>query len=208
MHLDVHDLAGISITAPSWAASRKGDPRPGGGTLAGNESPDRRGYGFAVPLLRPYLDQARRVIMSMPGPQGVMPWPAGLPNALRSCARKRNGPWKPGWSTDWPSCTAGDFGPAGRAFGGVFWRVLGPGGAHCSSCRTGPGFGRAPMQRPSVTGGPIRCVSLTNCSGNIVSPPNVTRPRCSRRRPIDASGCAPRRHVWEKTLTFPVGRRS
>jgi len=30
--------------------------------------------------LRPYLKDARRVIALMPGPQGVMPWPSGLPN--------------------------------------------------------------------------------------------------------------------------------
>ncbi|MDJ1017219.1 MAG: class I SAM-dependent methyltransferase [Paracoccaceae bacterium] len=33
------------------------------------------GFGFANPLLRPYLDSARRVIALMPGQQGVMPWP-------------------------------------------------------------------------------------------------------------------------------------
>ena len=38
------------------------------------------GFGFAVPLLRPYLPEARRVVALMPGPQGVMPWPAGQPN--------------------------------------------------------------------------------------------------------------------------------
>ena len=38
------------------------------------------GFGFAVPLLRPYLQDARRVIGLMPGPQGVMPWPEGQPN--------------------------------------------------------------------------------------------------------------------------------
>lgn len=38
------------------------------------------GFGFAVPLLRPYLKDARRVAALMPGPQGVMPWPAGQPN--------------------------------------------------------------------------------------------------------------------------------
>jgi SAM-dependent methyltransferase len=38
------------------------------------------GFGFATPLLRPYLPNARRVIALMPGPQGVMPWPSGLPN--------------------------------------------------------------------------------------------------------------------------------
>ncbi|MEJ1998701.1 MAG: methyltransferase domain-containing protein [Maritimibacter sp.] len=43
------------------------------------------GFGFAVPLLRPYLGQARRVIGLMPGPQGVMPWPAGRPNVSALC---------------------------------------------------------------------------------------------------------------------------
>lgn len=38
------------------------------------------GFGFAVPLLRPYLATARRVMALMPAPQGVMPWPAGKPN--------------------------------------------------------------------------------------------------------------------------------
>ena len=43
------------------------------------------GFGFAVPLLRPYLEDARRVIGLMPGPQGVMPWPAGLANVSVLC---------------------------------------------------------------------------------------------------------------------------
>jgi SAM-dependent methyltransferase len=38
------------------------------------------GYGFAVPMLRPYLKEARRVVALMPAPQGVMTWPAGMPN--------------------------------------------------------------------------------------------------------------------------------
>lgn len=43
------------------------------------------GFGFAVPLLRPYLDRARRVIALMPGQQGVMPWPSGGPNVSVLC---------------------------------------------------------------------------------------------------------------------------
>jgi len=43
------------------------------------------GFGFAVPLLRPYLDDARRVIGLMPGQQGVMAWPAGMPNVSVLC---------------------------------------------------------------------------------------------------------------------------
>ena len=43
------------------------------------------GYGFAAPLLRPYLSQARRVIALMPAQQGVMSWPAGAPNTSVLC---------------------------------------------------------------------------------------------------------------------------
>lgn len=46
-------------------------------------------YGFAVPLLRPYLEPARRVIGLMPGQQGVMPWPAGMPNVSVLCEEAR-----------------------------------------------------------------------------------------------------------------------
>ncbi len=49
------------------------------------------GFGFAVPLLRPFLADARRVVSLMPGPQGVMHWPAGMPNVSVLCAEK-----------DWP----------------------------------------------------------------------------------------------------------
>ncbi|MEM1273119.1 MAG: class I SAM-dependent methyltransferase [Pseudomonadota bacterium] len=38
------------------------------------------GFGFAVPLLRPYLSDARRVVAVMPAEQGVMSWPQGADN--------------------------------------------------------------------------------------------------------------------------------
>lgn len=43
------------------------------------------GFGFAVPLLRPYLGTVRRAVALMPGPQGVMPWPANAPNVSVLC---------------------------------------------------------------------------------------------------------------------------
>jgi SAM-dependent methyltransferase len=43
------------------------------------------GFGFAVPLLRPFLPDARRVIGLMPAPQGVMAWPSGMPNVSVLC---------------------------------------------------------------------------------------------------------------------------
>ena len=47
-------------------------PRIEGKTVAG--------FGFPVPLLRPTLGSARRVIALMPSQQGVMAWPPGKPN--------------------------------------------------------------------------------------------------------------------------------
>lgn len=80
MHLDVQDLRNFyyrSTLGRAAQASIRGRmlemwPEAHGQTVAG--------FGFAVPLLRPYLGDARRVIALMPGPQGVMPWPAGMPN--------------------------------------------------------------------------------------------------------------------------------
>ena len=43
------------------------------------------GYGFAVPLLRPFLAQSRRVVGLMPAPQGVLHWPNGRPNVSVLC---------------------------------------------------------------------------------------------------------------------------
>lgn len=43
------------------------------------------GFGFAVPLLRPFLQRARRVIALMPDQQGVMPWPGEMPNHSVLC---------------------------------------------------------------------------------------------------------------------------
>lgn len=80
MHLDVQDLRNFYYRSAIGRAAQKAVrdrmlriwPEAKGQTVAG--------FGFAVPLLRPYLAEARRVIAFMPGPQGVMPWPAGMPN--------------------------------------------------------------------------------------------------------------------------------
>lgn len=85
------------------------------------------GYGFAVPLLRPYLREARRVVALMPGQQGVMAWPEAGSNVSVLCEE-----------TQWPL-------PTGIADKLVVmhgletcenpgelleecWRILGPGG--------------------------------------------------------------------------------
>ncbi len=85
MHLDVHDLRDFYYRSALGRAAQKVIraqvqafwPEAKGQTMAG--------FGFAVPLMRPYLGHARRVIGLMPGPQGVMPWPAGQPNVSVLC---------------------------------------------------------------------------------------------------------------------------
>ena len=85
MHLDVLDLRNFYYrTALGRVPQRvirevgvKHRPPAAGHTVAG--------FGFALPLLRPYLADARRVIGLMPGPQGVMPWPAGMENVSVLC---------------------------------------------------------------------------------------------------------------------------
>ncbi|WP_299352657.1 methyltransferase domain-containing protein [uncultured Shimia sp.] len=80
MHLDVQDLRNFYYRSTLGRAAQKAVrdevlelwPEAKGQTVVG--------FGFAVPLLRPYLGDARRVIGLMPAPQGVMPWPAGMPN--------------------------------------------------------------------------------------------------------------------------------
>ena len=47
------------------------------------------GYGFAAPLLRPFLKDARRVTALMPARQGVMHWPRGSQNCSVLCEETR-----------------------------------------------------------------------------------------------------------------------
>ena len=80
MHLDVLELrqfyyrTGLGATAQKalQEAVRGLWPQTRGMTVAG--------FGFASPLLRPFLGDARRVLSLMPAQQGVMPWPAGEAN--------------------------------------------------------------------------------------------------------------------------------
>ncbi|RMD95320.1 MAG: methyltransferase domain-containing protein [Alphaproteobacteria bacterium] len=85
MHLDVLDLRTFYYRTGLGRAAQRAVrdqllrfwPEAKGQTVVG--------FGFAVPLLRPYLEEARRVIALMPGQQGVMPWPAGRPNVSVLC---------------------------------------------------------------------------------------------------------------------------
>ncbi|NDH76547.1 MAG: hypothetical protein EBY52_07420, partial [Actinobacteria bacterium] len=85
MHLDVLDLRNFYYRSPLGRAAQKVIRDQLVSIWPEAKAQCVVGYGFAVPLLRPYLGEARRVIGLMPGPQGVMPWPAGMPNVSVLC---------------------------------------------------------------------------------------------------------------------------
>ncbi|QFU07795.1 hypothetical protein PARPLA_02082 [Rhodobacteraceae bacterium THAF1] len=85
MHLDVTDLRNFYYRSRLGRAAQSAIrdqvsrfwPDVTGDTLIG--------LGFAVPLLRPMMGQARRTIALMPGAQGVMAWPRGQDNISVLC---------------------------------------------------------------------------------------------------------------------------
>ncbi|ETD83864.1 methyltransferase domain-containing protein [Rhodobacter capsulatus] len=131
MHLDVLDLRDfyyrtqLGRTAQKAIRDKVVELWPD--TQSGMAGLTVAGYGFAVPLLRPYLGRARRVIGLMPAQQGVMPWPAGEPNVSVLCAE-----------TSWPIETGMidrlvvlhglEVSDDPDALMEECWRTLGPGG--------------------------------------------------------------------------------
>ncbi len=80
MHLDVRDLRSFYYRTALGRAAQKAVRDQVRDFWPSAKAETLLGFGFAVPMLRPYLDEARRVIALMPAQQGVMPWPAGKPN--------------------------------------------------------------------------------------------------------------------------------
>jgi SAM-dependent methyltransferase len=91
MHLDVHHLRNFYYRTRLGRAAQKAIRDRIVALWPPRASEVVAGFGFAVPLLRPYLEAGARVIALMPAPQGIMPWPAGQPNVAALCAE-----------TNWP----------------------------------------------------------------------------------------------------------
>ncbi len=127
MHLDVVDLRNFYYRTGLGRAAQRAVrdqivelwPEAKGQTVAG--------FGFAVPLLRPYLADARRVIALMPGQQGVMPWPAGLPNVSVLC-EETMWPLETGLVDKLVLMHGLETSENPTALLRECWRVLGPGG--------------------------------------------------------------------------------
>ena len=85
MHIDVQDLRNFYYREPLGRSVQRVIrqevqriwPETCGQTVAG--------FGFTIPLLRPFLANSRRVMALMPGPQGVMAWPSVGDNVSILC---------------------------------------------------------------------------------------------------------------------------
>jgi len=127
MHLDVLDLRNFYYRTQLGRVAQKAIRDKVVGLWPEAKAQTVAGFGFAVPLLRPFLPGARRVIGLMPGPQGVMPWPAGMANISVLCEE-----------TQWPLETGMvdrlivlhglETSDQPDALLQECWRVLGPGG--------------------------------------------------------------------------------
>ncbi len=85
MHLDVLDLRSFYYRTGLGRAAQRAIREQVRALWPDTHGLSVVGFGFAAPLLRPFLQDSARVISLMPGQQGVMPWPPGEPNLSVLC---------------------------------------------------------------------------------------------------------------------------
>ena len=85
------------------------------------------GFGFAAPLLRPYIGMSRRVICLMPGQQGVMPWPEDEAN-MSVLVEEAAWPLATGFVDKMVVLHGLETSDTEADLLDEIWRVLGPGG--------------------------------------------------------------------------------
>ena len=127
MHLDVLDLRafyyrtklGRSAQRGLQEALRRLWPNTAGMTVIG--------FGFAAPVLRPFLKEARRVLALMPAQQGVMPWPPGGPS-VSVLAEETRWPVEAGTVDRLVVMHGLESSERPAALLAEIWRVLAPGG--------------------------------------------------------------------------------
>lgn len=127
MHLDVVDLRAFYYRTQLGRAVQRDLQQTIGKQWDGAKGQCVVGFGFAAPLLRPYLKGARRVLSLMPAAQGVMRWPPGDEN-LSALVEETQWPL-PGGAADRIIVAHGlETCEAPEALLDEIWRVLAPGG--------------------------------------------------------------------------------
>lgn len=89
MHLDVHQLREFYYRTQLGRAVQKGVRDKVLERWGETRALSIAGFGFAVPLLRPFLPSAARICGLMPAAQGVMRWPADGENRSILCDDSR-----------------------------------------------------------------------------------------------------------------------
>ena len=153
------------------------------------------GYGFAAPLLRPFLAEARRVMALMPGPQGVMPWPPAMPNVALLVRGDALADRRPGFLDRLVVRTGSRPASSPRRCSRSAGACSAPAGGRCSSCRTGPGSGPRRTPRRSATAGPTASASSRRCCAATGFQPERRDRRRSTSRPRRGRSGARRRHA-------------
>ena len=80
MHLDVVDLRSFYYRTRLGRAAQRSLQVSLRALWPDTRGMNVVGFGFAAPILRPFLAQSRRVISLMPAQQGVVSWPQGAEN--------------------------------------------------------------------------------------------------------------------------------
>ncbi|MEM9432490.1 MAG: methyltransferase domain-containing protein [Pseudomonadota bacterium] len=127
MHLDVQDLKRFYYRTPIGRVAQRAVRDQVVEFWDQTEAQTVVGFGFAVPLLRPFLKTSRRVVALMPGPQGVMHWPMGRDNVSVLCEETR-WPLNSGQADRVVMLHGLETSENASALLDECWRVLGPGG--------------------------------------------------------------------------------
>lgn len=80
MHMDVRDLREFYYQTRLGRSAQRALQGAIGSLWPETRGMIVAGYGFAAPVLRPFLRESKAVVSLMPAQQGVMAWPAGADN--------------------------------------------------------------------------------------------------------------------------------
>ena len=195
MHLDVQDLRNFYYREPLGRAAQRALrnkvlqfwPDLSGQTIAG--------FGFATPLLRPFLPQARRVIALMPGPQGVLAWPNPSQN-VSVLTDERFWPLETGHVDRLIVLHGLETSEDANTVLQEAYRVLGPGGGRFLSCPIGLDCGRVAIKRRWGLAGLTAPASWKHSCDFTAFCRKKLRLPCFRSPPIGAVG-----KKWDRFLS-------